>query len=286
MLRDTREFTFGAAVVLIVPLIIGSGLLLGYIVLRSCNVRVFPRCHFPVVPWDGWHVVRTVCAFVVIHRLMVAAVGCLEQTRATRAALLRIPESVVVALAANAVMAATCLFIIALVAWGGRDALGLLGLREKHKGARAALGVTGLLMVIPLLFAAGILMLILGPLFGIHPRPQLLLADARSIPPAAFAVLCASAILIAPITEEILFRGFLYATLRRYLGPLGAISLTAALFSLLHSYAFGFLSLFLIGFLLGYLYERTGSLVASVAAHAANNLYSLLVVLIVFRSGL
>ena len=88
------------------------------------------------------------------------------------------------------------------------------------------------------------------------------------------------------MTEEFLFRGFLYGTLRRYLGPLWAIGLSAAAFAGAHAFAFGFLPLFVIGFLLAYLYERTGSLAASVAAHALHNFYVLLALRMLHTPGI
>jgi membrane protease YdiL (CAAX protease family) len=86
-------------------------------------------------------------------------------------------------------------------------------------------------------------------------------------------------VVIAAVTEEIIYRGMLYGTFRHYLGPLAAIVVSAAVFAGLHQMAYGFLSLFVIGFLLAYLYERTGSLVASIVAHAVHNLLTFTIVL-------
>ena len=285
LLQSPKDISLGAAVLLLVPFVLGAMLLIGYIMLRACNVRVFPRCRFREAPWHAWHLGRCVVVFLVLQRLVMAGVGWLEASAWSQEALASVPRVAVLAAAANVLMAGTCLFVVALVSNEQGGALTLLGLRENRVFSRVALGVTGLMMTFPLLLLAAFIMLVVGPVIGIEPRPQQLLFSARTIGPLAFVVLGISAVVVAPITEEILFRGFLYSTMRRYLGPLGAITLTALGFSLLHNYAFGALSLFVIGFLLGYLYERTGSLVASIAAHAANNLYSLLVVFVVFHSG-
>ena len=285
VLQHPQDLSFGVAALLLVPFMVGSALLIGYVMLRACNVRAFPRCEFRAVPWSGWHLARCGVAFLVAQRLVMAGMAWLEAAPWAEAVLPRLPRVVVLAAGANAMMIVTCLFVIALVANEPGGPLIWLGLRENRVLSRAAIGLTGMAMVVPLLLVAGVIMWVCGPLFGIEPRPQQLLLSARHIGPAGFAILGFSAVVVAPVTEEILFRGFLYATIRRYVGPLGAISLTALGFSLLHNYAFGFLSLFLIGFLLGYLYERTGSLAASIAAHAANNLYSLLIVFVVFHSS-
>ena len=47
--------------------------------------------------------------------------------------------------------------------------------------------------------------------------------------------LAAFAVLVAPVVEELFFRGFLYPALARPLGVVPAIALTAGLFALLHS---------------------------------------------------
>ncbi len=274
------EMSFSSAVVLLLPILTGSGLLLGYIVLRACNVRVFPRCRFPVAGWDPWHLARCAIVYVVVLRLVLGAAGWL-QARAGG----DVPPTVVAAMAGNAVGLAVCLYLLGLVGGGRGRRLGALGLRAGRVARRSALGVVGAVMAQPVLLVAGLLTMVFGPLVGIEFEVQRLLFDARHVPGWGFGVLFVSAVVVAPVTEEVLFRGFLYGTLRQRFGPLGAISLSAAIFSVLHGHPSAFLSLFVIGFLLAYLYERTGSLTASIAAHALNNLHTMVVVLVVYRAG-
>ena len=54
----------------------------------------------------------------------------------------------------------------------------------------------------------------------------------------------------------------------------------------LHFHVPAMVPLFVVGFVVAYLYERTGSLAASIAAHAANNLHAMLIVFLVSRTGL
>jgi membrane protease YdiL (CAAX protease family) len=77
--------------------------------------------------------------------------------------------------------------------------------------------------------------------------------------------------LAAPLGEELFFRGFALPALRRSLGPIPALLLSAALFSLLHVDAVGFIGLLEIGVLLGALRWWSGSLWAAVIGHAVNN---------------
>lgn len=81
------------------------------------------------------------------------------------------------------------------------------------------------------------------------------------------------AIVLAPITEELLFRGWIYTSLRFSFGLWPALLASAALFGLAHYenthlYA---LAVFPVGVALAAIRERTGSVKASMLFHAFNN---------------
>ncbi len=76
---------------------------------------------------------------------------------------------------------------------------------------------------------------------------------------------------LAPLLEEVLFRGVLLAVLRRYLGAAGGIVVSALLFMAVHQQPVTFLPLFWLGLVLGFVYHYTGSLAAPVALHALHN---------------
>lgn len=84
-------------------------------------------------------------------------------------------------------------------------------------------------------------------------------------------------IVLVPIGEEILFRGFLYGWLRARIGVIGGLFVQACFFSILHiDYAMGSSfanmgSRFLIGLILGVLYEMTKSLFPAVVCHGMIN---------------
>ena len=87
--------------------------------------------------------------------------------------------------------------------------------------------------------------------------------------PGGYAVVC----LLAPIGEELLFRG---AILRKLLAWKPEhrwlmIMLSALLFALAHMNPAQAIHPFLIGLLLGWMYERTGSIIPGIAYHWANN---------------
>ena len=91
-------------------------------------------------------------------------------------------------------------------------------------------------------------------------------------------------VVFAPIFEEIAFRGLLYAILRRRLSFAPAAILSASVFALAHGYGLiGFISVFWSGFLWAWVYEKTGSLVPGMIAHAMNNLLVCLTVMALLR---
>jgi membrane protease YdiL (CAAX protease family) len=97
-------------------------------------------------------------------------------------------------------------------------------------------------------------------------------ADLAWGPPAAVALTMLGTVVLAPVFEELIFRGLLYGTLRVRLGPWLAALVSAAIFAFAHGYgAAGFVSVFVSGVLWAWAYERTGSLLPSMAAHVANN---------------
>ena len=82
----------------------------------------------------------------------------------------------------------------------------------------------------------------------------------------------------APIIEETLFRGLLFAGLRNYFGVWTAIIISAAIFSALHFEIIGFIPRFALGIGLGYLYVKMGSIYPSIGLHSLNNLIAVLIV--------
>jgi membrane protease YdiL (CAAX protease family) len=77
--------------------------------------------------------------------------------------------------------------------------------------------------------------------------------------------------LATPLTEEILFRGFIFAGLVPRLGVGWAMVASAAIFSVFHFSLGVTVPIFITGMALAWLYWRTGSLWPSIFAHAGQN---------------
>lgn len=81
-------------------------------------------------------------------------------------------------------------------------------------------------------------------------------------------------VILAPISEELIYRGLVYRRLRDYLGVKWAIVMSALIFGIIHGNMVQFVFAFLIGLALAAVYERYRTIWAPIAAHMAVNLFS------------
>lgn len=77
--------------------------------------------------------------------------------------------------------------------------------------------------------------------------------------------------LITPLLEEVLHRGVVYGRLRKGLGVVPAIFLSALIFAALHFNVVQFLYAFLLGIVLAVFVEKTGHIYPSILAHIVAN---------------
>jgi membrane protease YdiL (CAAX protease family) len=119
------------------------------------------------------------------------------------------------------------------------------------------------------------------------PAPQSPAGDeAKVLSGAPLNVFIFTAVILAPLFEETVFRGLLQNMLRAVFRGRGANALwardllavvvTAAIFAAAHGTPTGFPVLFISGLMMGIAYWRTGSLWASMTVHFINNLVAVL----------
>lgn len=104
--------------------------------------------------------------------------------------------------------------------------------------------------------------------------------------PAAFALFAIYAVLVAPITEELVFRGLLYRSIRDRRGVATGAIISALAFGLVHFVPGGNwegvlalqLTMVITGLGLALIYERRKNLVADIAGHAAFNLVAVIAI--------
>jgi membrane protease YdiL (CAAX protease family) len=109
-------------------------------------------------------------------------------------------------------------------------------------------------------------------------------ADLVWAPPSVMSISLLEYVIFAPVFEELAFRGLLFAILRRRYGWERSALISAGIFAVAHGYGLvGFLSVFWSGVVWAWAYERTGSLLPGMIAHAANNLFVCLSVIALLR---
>ena len=135
-------------------------------------------------------------------------------------------------------------------------------------------------VVILLTFATLVAVTLMLNLLGYEPPPiahDALRAIVETDRPDIFWGLVVSAVMVAPVVEEIIFRAFLQTTLRQsglVRGRWAAIGLASVLFTAIHFGADSWHALpglFVLSLGLGYVYERSGSVWPSIALHASFN---------------
>ena len=107
------------------------------------------------------------------------------------------------------------------------------------------------------------------------PIPRHLPIDRFFDSPRQAAVMTVFAVTMAPLMEELFFRGFLYPVLARRLGMFGGILLTSVAFGFLHGaqlkYSWAVLVIFLVGLALTTVRAVTKSIAASFLVHVGYN---------------
>ncbi|NNE90398.1 MAG: CPBP family intramembrane metalloprotease [Verrucomicrobiales bacterium] len=95
------------------------------------------------------------------------------------------------------------------------------------------------------------------------------LASERS--PVILAVLIISPIIVAPLFEELVFRGYFYGILKKYTDPMFSALISGAIFGAIHLNAAALLPLWFFGIFLALSYEFTRSLWVPIGIHALFN---------------
>ena len=169
-------------------------------------------------------------------------------------------------LAGQAVLLAACLAVAA-----GTFQHGLrrgLGLSARHYIFDTLRGVIGYLAVLPVCVG---LLEISRRIVSTREHPML--TALEELGPGWQILVVVSAVILAPLSEEIFFRGLAQSMLRRVLpNPWSAIVVTSALFAVVHSGAPQSVApIFALSVVLGYNYERTGRLLPSILIHVLFN---------------
>lgn len=173
---------------------------------------------------------------------------------------------------------ALCVAVIPRRHGRGREELGL---RWGKPSRTLAFGWLGAMAAVTLSYAAFFLVYLAFYLLAGRGPVSAESEHLRDLGGGSLVLLVLVTVVLAPVFEELFFRGLFYPALRRRLGVWGAIALNGVIFGALHMQPLFMLSLVLVGMILAYLYEKTESLVAPMLAHSMYNLAVVLITVLV-----
>jgi hypothetical protein len=129
--------------------------------------------------------------------------------------------------------------------------------------------LNGVLTIFPIVALAGWLIeRFWGDPGGSNPLLDLVLTRSQPLTLVCFAL---TAVVIAPLFEETLFRGVLLPVLGQRIGPVAGVVISALVFAIAHLSLSELAPLFLLGVGLGWIRWRSGRLAPSVLMHALWN---------------
>lgn len=154
-------------------------------------------------------------------------------------------------------MLPTIAFVVWLRLRAGRDSGIHLGLGRIH--------LPMVLWGVVLVMASGV---VIEPLLSLFPT-EAYEEVMQGIGLGGWAIL--SAVVAAPILEEVLFRGLVFESCGERFGKGVGLILSALLFGVIHVVPVQMINAFVVGLILGYVYLKTRSLVSVIIIHAINN---------------
>lgn len=233
----------------------------------------------PAAAWDGVTVALVAATWIGCQVLANVAASAIEGTSVGAGEVPGVTAVRLLSLAAATILAAVLAVVIVLRSGGTPRAIGLFS-DQPAEDLRLAAG-TVLLIAPPLLVVSAVLNWLVP---YEHPILDLL---AASRDPDALVAVWLSAVVAAPIFEEIFFRGVLqgwFAAVERRSDPAGtsrlAVAASAACFAAAHyGHGLGWIPLVGFGLAVGTLRASRGSLLPCVLVHALFNAVSLAIAL-------
>jgi len=169
-----------------------------------------------------------------------------------------------------------------------------LGLNPKTIHKDFLTGILNLLSVWPVMMGAIVLTIQVGKIiwgqdFHIERHEELKIITANPQVPLRILIFVVT-IVVAPVVEEMLFRGLLQTMIRSFLAsswtsrpwasrPWASIAITSGLFAAVHANPGHWPALFALSMCLGYSYEKSGSLFRPIFIHSLFNTVSIVTVL-------
>ncbi|HWQ58534.1 MAG TPA: CPBP family intramembrane glutamic endopeptidase [Clostridia bacterium] len=131
------------------------------------------------------------------------------------------------------------------------------------------------LAIVPLVLGGACLAGFIGTMLDLLPIPESVWEQYESqsaMLGGTGALAIIASILVAPIAEEVFFRGLVYTRLRRAMPSIAAALISSLIFGLLHQQLIWVCYAFAVGLAMAAVFERTLSTRATIAVHLAFNL--------------
>lgn len=224
-----------------------------------------PAPAFPPVPWSGRDTWLGLLLLALTLAGFLAAVQFAPKGQLAGNILMLASEVVLI-------LPVAVIFLWRRISW---QTLGFSG----FKPAFLALGCGVLAVTYPLIILHNVILLLLGVETQGNAITQLI---HRMDSPWVFAL---SAVVLAPLAEEIFFRGFLFAGFRQRYGWVPALLISSAIFGASHIQLAAFIPTFLLGAVLAYAYHRSNSIWPGMILHFLVNGTAMLITLLAVRLG-
>jgi membrane protease YdiL (CAAX protease family) len=150
-----------------------------------------------------------------------------------------------------------------------RNPLDLFGLHAAGLARNLRAACMGLVAALPAVYFIHSLSLLLT---GEDAEPQPLLQFLAQNPGLQDRLLLiGTALVVAPVAEELIFRGYVFGVINRYAGRWWAMVISALVFAAIHAHIPSMAGLFALAVALTLVYEGTGSLWAPILMHSLFN---------------
>ncbi|NLB53137.1 MAG: CPBP family intramembrane metalloprotease [Syntrophomonadaceae bacterium] len=151
-----------------------------------------------------------------------------------------------------------------------------LGFKVPAKKELLYYGVGGGILLLMIVFLLSIPIAYLNP--NLEPQPyEEILRELTQKTSVVWLVIIG--VVLAPLSEEMFYRGIIYPVFRRHLGPTWGIVISGIIFGLAHFDLWRAIPLAIGGMGLCYIYEKTRSILVTTVAHGVWNLIMTLMVL-------
>lgn len=169
-------------------------------------------------------------------------------------------------------------FLVLIVAGRGISPVEFFGLDRLKPWQTIVWGVLGCIVCFAAVVPVALIWVaeFVTPVYGVPKMQEMLIFFRENATPIDRLVIVVSACIVAPLAEEVIFRGYIYPVLKRFTEPVFAAIIVSIIFAIIHHNVAALAPLAVLSVLLIVSYELTASLWAPIAIHSLFNGVNLL----------